>query len=367
MAQSGKVQLSEAESRLGRLAMERGWLTLEAFLEAVLTRDRKSPSAPLHEVLVKEGWLTAARAQELRALAESAPAAGPASSQEPLGRGPSGSVYRAELPGRKGALALKVIGRNSLNEPFIAAFAANARRAAILEHPGIARVVEVEERREALRIFSEFVDGEPLHDHVRSRGRLGLDAAAGLLSRAASALAAAHVRGVAHGNLKPENVFVMPGGRVKLTDAGLARAEPEWLRRHVDQAGTIVFSLAPERWHGPATASADLYSCGVLWYFMLTGRYPFTGATFAEIRKKHERGEAPSPSADAPGLPKSADALFARLVKKEPRERTASAGDLAAELDRLKRGERLEAEGSPTGRTKRRMAPGSTKTTRRTI
>jgi serine/threonine-protein kinase len=166
---------------------------------------------------------------------------------------------------------------------------------------------------------------------------------------------------VAHGNLKPENVFVMPGGRVKLTDLGLARAEPEWLRRHVDNAGTIVFSLAPERWQGPATASADLYSCGVLWYFMLTGRYPFTGATFAEIRRKHEKGEAPVPSDDAPGLPKAADALFSRLVKKEPRERTATAGDLAAELDRLKRGEQLESEGRVTGRMRKRPPSQVTK------
>lgn len=361
MAQSGKVHLSEAESALGRVAMERGWLTLEAFLEAVVTRDKKSPSAPLDRVLVQEGWLTADQAAAIQALAEAAPSPAPSASQEPLGRGPSGTVYRAELPGRKGALALKVIGRNSLNEPFLAAFAANARRAMTLDHPGLARVVEVEDRREALRIFSEFADGEPLHDHVRARGRLPLESAIALLSRTASALAAAHVRGTAHGNLKPENVFVMPSHRVKLTDAGLARAEPEWLRRHVDNAGTIVFSLAPERWTGPATASADLYSAGVLWYFMLTGRYPFTGKTFAEIRKWHERGEPPTPSDDAPGLPKGADALFKRLVKKEPRERTATAGDLAAELDRLKRGERLESEGQPTGRTKRRTAPGGTK------
>jgi serine/threonine-protein kinase len=359
----GKVHLSEAESQLGRLAVERGWLTLEQFLEAVLARDRSGPSTPLDQVLVSERWLSAEQAAELARLAGSAPAA-PAP-QEPLGRGPSGTVYRAELPGRKDVLALKVIGRNSLNEPFLARFAANARKATILDHPGLARVVEVEERREALRIFSEFAEGEPLHDHVRARGRLGVEAATTILSRVASAVAAAHARGILHDNLKPENVFVVPGGRVKLTDVGLGRAEPEWLRRHADNAGTIVFSLAPERWTGPASIASDLYACGVLWAFMLTGRYPFTGATFAEIRRKHEKGEPAPPSADHPGLPRGADALFGRLVQRDPMRRLVSAGDLAAELDRLRRGEKLESEGALTARLRRKPATRVTKTRRR--
>ncbi|HYF01194.1 MAG TPA: serine/threonine-protein kinase [Planctomycetota bacterium] len=318
-----RVHLTEEENLFGRMAVEQGFLTLEQFLEAVLYRDRKAKSVPLARVLVDKGWLTALQAEEFsrRSKAEAAPPP-----QEPVGRGPSGTVYRITRPGEDRPFALKVILRNPLNAPFMGAFAAKVRAAAALDHPGFARVVEVEPRREALRIVSEFVPGRPLPEIVRGRGRLSAPTAAHVLHRVATALASAHAKRIVHGNLKPENVMIGEGGQVKLTDAGLARVDPRFLADHVDKAGSIVYSLAPECWKRKAGPGGDLYACGVLWYFMLVGRLPFVGPTFDAIRAQHDAAPPPLPSAEGAAVPRGADDLFARLVAKDPAERGTAAG-----------------------------------------
>jgi serine/threonine protein kinase len=355
-----RIRVSETEGHLGRLAVERGLLTLEQFLECLSLRNAEDPSAPLEIVLVSNGYLTEEQADEIARAAADAAAAPPApppprsapTLRVPVGRGPSGSVYRTFLPGVEEPVAAKEIGVNALNRAFIATFAASARRASSLAHPGVARVLSVEEESYALTIFSEFVRGATLKDYFQRHGPLPLDHAAGILRQIAGVLHVAHSKDVLHANLKPENVFLCSGGRVRLTDFGLARAEPAWLRPHADKAGTIVYSLAPEQWStGPEPAS-DLYQCGVLFFYMLTGRVPFEAGTFEAIRRKHEEDEPRPPSSINPGLPWAADALFLKLMEKEPRRRYASARALQEDLERLAKGDPLEAVEKRTRRAR---------------
>jgi serine/threonine protein kinase len=355
-----RIRISELEGHLGRLAVERGFLSLEQFLECLTLRNAEDSTAPLEIVLVSNGYLTEEQADELLRAAESAAAAPPApppprrstAPKVPLGRGPSGSVCRTFLPDQAEPVAAKEISVNALNRPFIERFAENARRAAALAHPGVARVLGVDEEAAALTIFSELIRGVTLREYVQRHGPLPLDHAAGVLRQAAGVLHVAHSKEIVHGNLKPENLFVSAGSRVRLTDFGLARAEPSWLRSHADQAGSIVFSLAPEQWSSEAVPASDLYQAGVLWHFMLTGRMPFEAKTFQEIRRLHERGEAPPPSKLNSGLPWAADALFLKLVEKEPARRYASARALQEDLERLSRGEPLKAVEKRTRRMK---------------
>jgi len=356
----GRIRISEIEGHLGRLAVERGLLTLEQFLECLTLRNAEDPEAPLEIVLVSNGYLTDDQAEELTQAAEDAAAAPPAppparrptAPRIPIGRGSSGSVYRTFLPDHEEPVAAKEISANALNRPFIAPFAENARRAASLAHPGVARVLGVEEQAGSLTIFSEFVRGTTLREYLQRQGPLPLDQAAGVLRQIAGVLHVAHSKEIVHGNLKPENVFLCSGGRVRLTDFGLARAEPAWLRPHADKAGAIVYSLAPEQWSKGAIPASDLYQAGILWHFMLTGRVPFEAQTFEEIRRKHEEDEPRPPSGINPGVPWAADAIFLKLLEKEPGRRYPSARALQEDLERLARGEPLEGVEKKTRRAR---------------
>ncbi len=352
-----RIRISELEGHLGRLAVERGFLTLEQFLECLTLRNAEDPSAPLEIVLVSNGYLTDDQAEELARAAEAAAAAPPPPRRPdalrvPVGRGPSGSVSRTFLPDHDDPVVAKEISANALNRPFLAAFAENARRAAALAHPGVARVLAVEARSDGLTIFSEYVRGATLRDYLLRHGPLPLKHANGILRQVAGVLHVAHSKDVVHGNLKPENVFLCSGGRVRLTDFGLARAEPEWLKPHADKAGSIVYSLAPEQWSAGALPASDLYQAGVLWHFMLTGRVPFEAQTFQDVRRKHEEEEPRPPSNINPGLPWAADALFLKLLQKEPGRRYPSPRALQEDLERLDRGEPLETAGKHTRRAK---------------
>jgi serine/threonine-protein kinase len=360
-----RIRISELEGHLGRLAVERGLLTLEQFLECLTLRNAEDPAAPLEIVLVSNGYLSEQQAEELAQAATDAaqappapvPARRPAAPRVPVGRGPSGSVYRTFLPDHAEPVAAKEISANALNRPFLAAFAENARRAAALVHPGVARILGVEERHDALVIYSEFVRGATLREYLDRHGPLPLEKAAGILRQVAGVLHVAHAKEILHANLKAENVFLCSGGRVRLTDFGLARAEPAWLRPHADKAGTIVYSLAPEQWTHGAIPASDLYQSGVLWHLLLTGRPPFEAKSFEEIRRKHEREEPRPPSGINPGLVWGADAIFSKLLQKAPSDRYPSAREFQEDLERLLRGEPVragQAERARRGRIERR-------------
>lgn len=347
-----RIKISEVDGHIGRLAVERGLLTLEQFMEVLAARDAEDSSAPLDLVLVSAGLITEEQAETLAKEAAQAPP--PLDRQsladlcrtvgEPVGRGPSGVTLRCRLPDRPKTLALKLVSRNTLNEPFIEAFAAASKKTATLEHPAAIRVLDVELRAADLAVVSEFAEGMSILDRVRRQGPLKATAAAEALAQVAGALAECHGAKRVHGNLKPENVFLLPNGGVKVGDFGHARAEPEWLKLNADKAGSLVYSMAPEQWSGRPVPATDLYACGVLWHLLLTGDYPHKGRTFIEIRRRHEEEDAPPPSLAVKGLPADADTIAVRLLKKDPRERYTTADELAADLKRLAQGEPLAGE-----------------------
>ncbi|HEX7902031.1 MAG TPA: serine/threonine-protein kinase [Planctomycetota bacterium] len=368
-----RIKITELDGQVGRLAVERGLLTLEQFMEVLTQRDAEDASAPLDLVLVSAGLITEEQAESL--VNEAAQAPPPLDRQsladlcrivgEPVGRGPSGVTLRCRLPDRPRVLAMKIISRNSLNDPFIEEFAAASRKAATLEHPAAVRVLEVELRAADLTIVSEFAEGMSLLDRVRREGPLKAPAAAEILVQVAGALAESHRAKRIHGNLKPENVFLLSSGGVKVGDFGHGRAEPQWLVRNADKAGTLVYSMAPEQWTGRPGPSTDLYACGVLWHLLLTGDYPLKGRTFIEIRRRHEEEEAPPPSASVKGVPADADKIAKKLLRKDPKDRYLTADELAADLRKVAKGEPLGA--GLTSKLRKRVKPRPKGWTRRPL
>jgi hypothetical protein len=254
--------------------------------------------------------------------------------KEELGRGPSGTVHRAVHERSHRQVALKRILAGPLPRTLRDGFLFQARRMMSVRHPNVVAIIESAVHRDEIIIVSDLVEGVSLHDHVLGNVRLPLEDAVPILKQVAAALSGALSRGIVHGNLKSRNVLVTETREVRLTDFGMAQGE----------SGEMIHYAAPERARHAATPPGDLYACGILWYFMLTGAPPHAGATPEEIRAARATVAAPAISTRAPGLPRGVDAVYTKLTYKEPTLRYRTPSALISDLDLLDSGQVPQAE-----------------------
>jgi serine/threonine-protein kinase len=255
----------------------------------------------------------------------------PLTIREEIGSGPNGTVFRAFHEALRQEVALKVMKEDRAPGDLV-------RRAVTVLHPNVARTLRIATWNGAPCIVNEFVEGVPLYDHVVGNVRLAPEDAIPILKQIAAGLGCAHARGVAHGNLKARNVIIQESRELKITDFGLAPSRPELY------SADLQLYLASERQRGEPTPAADLYACGVLWYFMLTGGQPYAAPTAAEIRRRHLEARPVPLSARVPGLGRGFDAVFTKLTFREPLLRYKGAADLLEDLDRLENGDTAVAE-----------------------
>jgi serine/threonine-protein kinase len=324
---------TEQEARLARHALTRRYLS-RTQIEECLSAKRSVPTSTLDEIFLARRYLTADELQELRRVAASDAAApprrfGPYEILEDLGRGPNGTVYRARHPRLAREATIKVVPVRPSTAPILGRAMDAARALQKLSHPNLPRLLEAGTRDGAFIVATDHVDAIPLHDHVLGRIRLPLAETIPLLKQAAAALDAAHDAGLVHGNLKPQNVLVTEMREVRLTDFGFAREDAAGL-----DAGAAA-ARAPEQWDGGPIAATDLYALGALWHFMLTGLPLFSAEAIEGVRFMHEHVTPPPLSKRVAGLPSFADAVFRKLVRKEPILRYLSPAGLVADLNRL--------------------------------
>ena len=213
-------------------------------------------------------------------------------------------------------------------------FYREARAAGAMSHPAIVTIYEVGEDDGRYFIAMEYLEGQTLRERLQS-GPLPLPEAVRVTSALCDALSYAHARGVIHRDIKPDNVHLLPGGEVKLTDFGIARiTHEESLTLDGQIFGTPSY-MSPEQVVGKHVDNrSDIFSLGILLYEMLSGRKPFTGDSVVTItyRILHD---------DLPGLPTAplgVDAVVRRAAAKDPAARFASAADLKSELARAASG-----------------------------
>jgi hypothetical protein len=204
-----------------------------------------------------------------------------------------------------------------------------ARAAAGLEHPGIARVLDLGEDRGRPYLVMELLHGESLAQRLARAGPLPPAEAARVVAAAAEALQVAHRAGIVHRDVKPGNVFLTGDGEVKLLDFGIASAANEAALTGGDLIGTAAY-LAPERMLGhDATPAADVYALGVLLYELLAGRPPFAADSGTALAMAHLHAR-PAPLRDAaPGVPPALAAACEQALAKDPAARPPSAAALA--------------------------------------
>jgi predicted Ser/Thr protein kinase len=265
---------------------------------------------------------------------------------EKLGEGGMGVVYLAEDTrlGRK--VALKALSPEFAGNPDRRKrFQQEARAAAVLTHPGIATVYELEEVGENLFIVFEYVEGDNLRA-VIDRGPLELDALFKTATDIARALAAAHSHGIVHRDLKPENVIRTAEGDPKILDFGLARFQPGALdadhaSTRLTDPGSIVGTIsymAPEQLEGKdADFRSDIFSFGILVYELATGIRPFEGTSRASTISRILSAEPVSLLQRNPVAPPELDRIVRKCLRKRPEERYQSTRDLVVDLETLRR------------------------------
>jgi len=245
-----------------------------------------------------------------------------------LGSGAMGTVYLAEDPLLKRALAIKVVREGTGDAEVLLRFKREAEISARLNHPNAITVFDVGEVPDlGPYLVMEYVEGESLSDRIR-RGPLDPDEAMGLLIQAADALAAVHSLGILHRDIKPDNFMVAKDGRLKLMDFGIARGDQGRLTTTSAFLGTPAYA-APEVLNGArATPASDQWALVLTAFEMLTGTLPFAadsvGATLYRI--VHEAPVWP------PDLAPEVAAIFSRALDKNPDKRFADLPSLLRAL-----------------------------------
>ncbi|MFI9613771.1 protein kinase [Streptomyces sp. NPDC052023] len=269
--------------------------------------------------------------------------------EEPLGRGATGTVWRARqretagaeaaVPGQPGeTVAIKVLKEELASDPDIVMRFLRERSVLLrLTHPNIVRVRDLVVEGDLLALVMDLVNGPDLHRYLRENGPLTPVAAALLTAQIADALAASHADGVVHRDLKPANVLLkQDGGQMHpmLTDFGIARlADSPGLTRTHEFVGTPAY-VAPESAEGrPQTSAVDIYGAGILLYELVTGRPPFSGSSALEVLHQHLSAEPRRPST----VPEPLWTVIERCLRKNPAERPSA--------ENLARGLRVAAEG----------------------
>src|SRR5438874_3900571 len=279
-----------------------------------------------------------------------------------LGAGAMAITYRARDTVLNSTVALKVIDRRVAQNPGARSrFLREARAAANIHHPNVARVTYYGEQDGECFYAMELVKGETLEARVRRDGPMPLALALEVIEQAARALAAAEACGVVHRDIKPSNIMLESDAsetlHVKLIDYGVAKVMGAQPQPNVEQTqagfiGTPAFA-SPEQFAGagqmPIDTRSDIYSLGTTLWYLLTGRTPFFGRTMEEIRVR-QTAELPMEQLRSLHLPGQVVALLKSMLAPDPKGRPQSARELLSAVQSCY--ERF----NPQARSRRRKA-----------
>jgi len=264
---------------------------------------------------------------------------------EELGHGAMGTVYRAKDPAMDRVVAVKTIISLALNSEqggdFRERFYREARAAGALAHPGIVPVFDVGEHEGLPFLVMEFISGKTLADTIKKGERLTLDRVCEIGQKIAEALGYAHQRGVVHRDIKPANILLTSKEahgieRPKITDFGVAKLAVghTTLTGHI--LGTPAF-MPPEQFTGaPIDGRADIFSLGVVLYWMATGEQPFPGESMTAVSYKVVHTEPVPPRKLNPSIPLKLESIILKCLAKNPDERYQTGEDLARDLGELR-------------------------------
>ena len=311
----------------------------DAIVADTLAAAASLPSDPVHAAtaLVRKGVLTQFQARMLLAGKVRGFRLGDYLIQDQVGQGGMGTVFLAvhQTLGRK--VAIKVLPEVAADDRVaLERFLREARTAAALDHPNIVKLFDVCKQGDVRYLVLEYVDGQTLEQVIQSGG-ISPSRAVGYVAQAAAGLQHAHEKGFIHRDIKPANLILTADGTVKILDMGLARpvGSSAGLTEQFDQGAVVGTAdyVAPEQaMNLPGLdIRADIYSLGVTFYALITGRPPFSGSTASKL-VQHQLKDAPSLSRLDKTFPPKLASVAARMMAKRPDDRYPTPADVILAL-----------------------------------
>ncbi|HEU4867295.1 MAG TPA: Stk1 family PASTA domain-containing Ser/Thr kinase [Actinomycetota bacterium] len=232
------------------------------------------------------------------------------------------------------------------NEAFIERFRREAQAAASLNDPRIVAIYDWGSDAGTYFIVMEYVEGNTLAEIIKASGPLPISKATKIAIDVLGGLHLAHLKGIVHRDVKPANIAITVGGQIKVMDFGIARAAHDGAMT-VTQTGMVIGTasyFSPEQAQGkPVDARSDIYSVGIVLYEMLTGVVPFKGESPVAVAYKHVTEDPAPPRSLAEDIPPALEAVVMKAISKNPDNRYQTALEMCRDLERVLRGEQVEA------------------------
>ena len=252
-----------------------------------------------------------------------------------IGHGGMAEVYEATDIINKRKVAIKMIREDVMRNPInLRRFQNEATIASSLNHPNIVKVFNHGTIEGRPYIANEYIRGQTMKDMLDFRTSIPIAEAVSYMLQLTSALFYAHQHNIIHRDIKPQNIFVMPDGTIKLGDFGIAQAEgmDDSFTKTSEIVGSVHY-LAPEISQGkPASIQSDIYATGVTFYELLTGHVPFDKDTPVNVAVAHIKEKFPLVKKYVPNCPKEIEKIIANATKKRLAERYKGADEFYDDL-----------------------------------
>ena len=267
-----------------------------------------------------------------------------------IGHGGMAEVYEANDIINKRKVDIKMIREDVMKNPVnLKRFQNEATIASSLSHPNIVKVYNHGTIEGRPYIANEYIKGQTMKDMLDFRSSIPIAEAVSYMLQLTSALYYAHQHNIIHRDIKPQNIYVMTDGTIKLGDFGIAQAEgmDEGLTKTSEIVGSVHY-LAPEIAQGkPASIQSDIYAAGVTFYEILTGHVPFDRDTPVNVAVAHVKEKFPPVKKYLPNCPKEIEKIIALATKKRLNERYKGANEFYEDLLELTKDPNVLKEKKP--------------------
>jgi len=250
-----------------------------------------------------------------------------------IGAGGMSDVFKARDHKLNRFVAIKFLKPEfSEDKNFVKNFQIEAQSAAALLHPNVVGVYDVNQTDDGIYyIVMEYVDGITLKKYIERNGRLPVKEATSIAIQVAQGIDAAHNANIVHRDIKPQNVLISREGKIKVTDFGIARTTTA-NTISTDILGSVQYISPEQARGGQVDARTDIYSFGIVYYEMITGRLPFDGDSTVAIALKHIQENVPRAGDIVDGVPSSVSRIIEKCTQRKPDRRYQKTSSLLADL-----------------------------------
>ncbi|MBR2100597.1 MAG: Stk1 family PASTA domain-containing Ser/Thr kinase, partial [Eubacterium sp.] len=257
--------------------------------------------------------------------------------QEIIGVGGMSVVYKAYDNVDDRIVAVKILKEEfSKNEEFKRRFKNESKAIALLSHPNIVKVYDVNFGEKLQYIVMEYIDGITLKEYITKQGAITWNDALFFMTQILRAVQHAHDKGIVHRDIKPQNIILLPNGNIKVTDFGIARFSRSETKTLTEQAIGSVHYIAPEQAKGESTdEKADIYSLGVVLYEMLSGSVPFDADSAVSVALMQVQADAKRLTDINADIPIGLEQICVHAMQKDPRERYHTASEMLIDIEEI--------------------------------